>query len=179
MKVNKDMVLDVGTHLEVVVDGVTVLFDHQDSWIVEVFPNWFITKGHVSCDRQVQTPYGSLTQRLYMHKLVTGVNNKKWQIDHENRVKSDNRRSNLRMATASQNSANAVRVKGSNSGFRGVHRCARSLNKPYVVTFKEESGRRSSRRYATAEEAAREYDRKALERYGDFAVLNFPRADYE
>jgi AP2 domain len=82
-----------------------------------------------------------------------------------------NTEENLRLATRSQNCAHARMNKRNRSGFKGV-----SLNKTYgtwraQVTI---NGWRWVRHFKTKEEAARAYDAKAKEIYGEFAVLNFP-----
>lgn len=43
------------------------------------------------------------------------------EVDHENRVRSDNRWSNLRSATSHQNKGNMLPSKPSASGFKGVY----------------------------------------------------------
>jgi hypothetical protein len=52
--------------------------------------------------------------------LMTGIWPKK-DVDHENRIKSDNRWKNLRVATRGQNNANLPRLRRNTSGFKGVH----------------------------------------------------------
>lgn len=62
--------------------------------------------------------------RLYMaHRLAWLYVYSKWpakQIDHENRVRSDNRLSNLREATQSENSQNTLKLCTNKSGHKGV-----------------------------------------------------------
>lgn len=56
---------------------------------------------------------------LYMHRLIAGETNK--QVDHEDNNGLNNRRSNLRPATRSQNQQNQKKVNSSNtSGITGV-----------------------------------------------------------
>lgn len=155
---------------EIQVGEHTVLISECDLWIKEVFPTWYIRKGYVSCERWIETEYGSVNQKIYLHRLVVGAKNKSWQVDHANRNKLDNRRENLRMATASENMANTISKRKSNSGYRGVYHYKNLITKPFLVTAKS----KNLGRYATAVEAARVYDRYALETYGAFAVLNFP-----
>lgn len=155
-------------------DGTVVKIDHGDLWVLEVFPLWYNTKGYISCVRNIPNEYGHLSQRVYLHRLIL-KSHPKWQIDHANRDKADNRRSNLRMATSVQNSANTSRKRRPKSGFRGVIEEKRMLKKPFCAYIGGTAGgRRNIGRFETAEEAARAYDKEAKARYGDFAVINFP-----
>lgn len=91
--------------------------------------------------------------------------------DHINRNRLDNRKSNLRIATPTQNAANANLRKDNTSGFKGV-----TWNKG-LARWKaqvRDGGKRLFLGYFTdAAEAARAYDRRAKELFGEFAVVNF------
>jgi hypothetical protein len=91
-------------------------------------------------------------------------------VDHRNRDGLDNRRSNLRIATKSTNMMNSARRKSS-TGFRGV----KSMDRGDFMCQCGFNGRKIyGGRHATAEDAARAYDRLAIDLHGEFAVLNFP-----
>lgn len=83
-----------------------------------------------------------------------------YDTDHANCDKLDNRRANLRVATRQQNAAN----QRATSGYKGVYkqfgRWKVMLARKYIGLFK------------TDVEAARAYNKAALERYGEFARLN-------
>lgn len=96
-----------------------------------------------------------------LHKAVTGKAN----VDHENRNGLDNRRANLREASQSLNVVNYGRRN--KTGYRGVRRQRQG-------TFQASIQDDGLGTFATAEEAARAFDREAKNRYGEFAVLNFP-----
>lgn len=110
--------------------------------------------------------------RIAMHGVLMGGDRPGFEVDHINLNGLDNRRANLRWATRSQQRANqGPRIDGS-SGFKGVsfHRKARkwtaqvqSGGKYYYLGL-----------HATPEDAARAYDRAALELFGEFARINFP-----
>jgi hypothetical protein len=88
-------------------------------------------------------------------------------IDHADRNGLNNHRSNLRQASRSQNASNR-RLRPGPSGFRGVHR--RERGKPWGAWI---SGCYIGA-FLTPEQAARAYDVAAIDRYGEFATLNFP-----
>lgn len=124
--------------------------------------------------RKKRSVYARTTQdgnEVYMHRLILQL--KKGELcDHINRDTLDNRRENLRKATKSQNNQNAKRLEKNTSGYKGVYwakdrDCWRAR-----ITLNLGS-------FTTPEEAARAYDRTAIERHGEFAALNFPRSDYE
>lgn len=107
------------------------------------------------------------------HRVVWALVHGVWPdglIDHINRVPSDNRPCNLRLATYSQNNANVSPVGGS-SIFKGVswHKSSRCWRAQ--IKF---GGRKIHIGGFLAEvDAAVAYDAKAAELFGEFAVLNF------
>lgn len=107
-----------------------------------------------------------------MHRLIMNAPRGIF-IDHINHNGLDNRRQNLRFATAQQNSwNNSVRRPRGSSRYKGVSWnrnkrrwyatiCVDGRNK-FLGSFKDET------------EAARIYDEAAKKFRGDFAYLNFP-----
>jgi hypothetical protein len=95
------------------------------------------------------------------------------EVDHANHNKLDNRRVNIRLATKTQNRANARPRTTGSSKYKGVswHRrdggwCAgihiNSATK-FLGVYKDEAA------------AARVYDAAAYAAWGDYAFLNFPQ----
>ena len=126
--------------------------------------------------RQIKHPkHGwKKTIKIYLSREIMG--DQSVMVDHINRNPLDNRKCNLRVCDRSHNQANRRMPKNNTSGFKGVRR--RDDLKP--------SGRWSAHigcngreyyknRFGTAKEAALWYDMKALELFGEFAVLNFPQ----
>lgn len=92
-------------------------------------------------------------------------------VDHKNGDRLDNRRCNLRLATRSQNAANTPPKPGRLKGV--FFDKARNLWQARImVNWKE----RYIGRFLTQEEAARAYDLKAREYFGEFAALNYPES---
>lgn len=159
-------------------NGTEVIIDEIDSCLLEEFPSWQTVKGHIYIMKSLPTIYGVVVQKIYLHRaiMVRALGFEKiraWQVDHKDRNKLNNSRSNLRLASPKQNSANAIRQTLSNTGFRGVTAVlSRNLKKGYVIYL----GGKNLGYRKTVEEAARLYDKAAKDKYGEFAVLNFPEA---
>ena len=113
---------------------------------------------------------GSKTKTLLMHRLI--INAKKDEhVDHRNGDGLDNRRSNLRICTMSQNQANRGPTKANTSGFKGVSPDRRGR---WRARVKVNGKQKALGSFATPEEAAIAYDREARAVFGEFARLNFP-----
>ncbi len=89
------------------------------------------------------------------------------EVDHVNGNRSDNRISNLRLATPTQNRMNGARRRDNATGFRGVHFEPR--RKKYVAQLKIGTQRKYLGQFDTAEAAHAAYLEAAKEFYGDFA----------
>lgn len=102
---------------------------------------------------------------LTMHRVIAEPP-EGFHVDHINHDTLDNRRCNLRVCTKTENLRNRRSHRGV-SKYIGVSRTKQGkwrtgIQRSYVATFE------------TQEEAARAYDAKAREIYGEFANLNFP-----
>jgi len=94
-------------------------------------------------------------------------------IDHVNGSGLDNRRANLRPATAAQNAWNVSRRSG-RSGYKGVWLAKdKGLWRASIVCCGE---RKHLGYFRDKRDAAKAYDRAAKQYHGEFAVLNFPKA---
>jgi hypothetical protein len=93
-------------------------------------------------------------------------------VDHVDRDKLNNRPDNLRPACHSTNGANCAPRSG--SGYKGVY----PERGRWAARIGGGAHRQTKREYLgchdTPEQAARAYDRRARELYGEYACLNFP-----
>jgi hypothetical protein len=113
-------------------------------------------------------------RRYGAHRLAWLYMTGEWpkrQIDHRNRHRNDNRWSNLRKATKSQNCANTVKYKNNTSGFRGVSWHSRDMT--WVAYIYENRCRHVLGSFKTKEDAACAYDEAARRIFGEYAALNF------
>lgn len=110
---------------------------------------------------------------ISMHRQVLGVIfDRLQQVDHRNRNGIDNRKKNLRLCSASQNQANRPKSAGTTSKYKGVSFFKNNGKWTAIVGCCGRS--RHLGYYVNEEDAARAYDRAALEEFGEFAWLNFP-----
>lgn len=92
------------------------------------------------------------------------------ELDHKNRIKTDNRFSNLRPCSRKDNSGNNGLIRTNTSGFRGVSRNTRSGL--WHAQIKIEGKQTYLGRFTTKYEAAKAYNEAAKKHFGKFAVLN-------
>jgi len=88
-------------------------------------------------------------------------------IDHINHIKDDNRWSNLRDATNSQNNSNRVKQKNNTSGYKGVR--WHKQHKKWRAEIKYMNKCIHIGCYTTPQEAAEAYKKKAIELFGEFS----------
>jgi hypothetical protein len=112
---------------------------------------------------------GNNKHKIYLHRFLMDAPSG-MVVDHANGDTLDNRRSNLRVCTYSQNACNQVNRRDAVTGFRGVHIHGNRFRAS--ITVHGQPTRLGS--YQTAEEAARAYDEAAIRLHGEFATLNFP-----
>lgn len=149
--------------------GKVAIVDDEDFSRVSCF-KWSLAKRDTrNYARRMTEIIGERQVFSYLHREILKVGD--LRIDHINGDGLDNRKSNLRSATSSQNSFN--KSKGGNSlyVFKGVRRT--------------HSGRWSARImqdyieywigiFDTEVEAAKAYDKEAVRRFGEYAKCNFP-----
>jgi hypothetical protein len=110
---------------------------------------------------------------LFLHNFLLNLPNGSG-IDHIDRNKLNNSKSNLRLATNSQQGANRNIFKNNTSGYKGVTIKKTSTGRlRYAARIKVNYENINLGNYDTAEEAAKAYDVAALQYFGEFACLNF------
>lgn len=151
-------------------DGTPILISPEDFRLVAPFA-WFISAG-------TSNPYARTAHQgktLSMHRLIMGEPD--GDVDHANGNTLDNRRSNLRVCSRSQNQMNAQKLRGK-TPFRGVYYCTREQK--WVATGSPAKGQKKQLgRFNAAAEAAIAYDIFAVKFYGEFANTNFDKRCYK
>lgn len=118
-----------------------------------------------------------VTKTIHMHQFIlniAGIDSKKIQVDHINGDGLDNRKSNLRIVTPSQNRRNLQKLKSNNtSGYRGVTKNKKSgLYRARIVNL--HGCREHLGYFSNAEQAAVAFDMAAVKFYGQYCgKLNF------
>lgn len=120
-------------------------------------------------DWRRQWNYAKTGRGVLMHRLLLGA--KPGEIvDHINGDTLDNRKSNLRICTTSDNSANSRKYRGGGSSqFKGVYWTGKHWRAQICVKRKKIN----LGSFGCEKQAAEAYDRAAVEKFGRFARTNF------
>lgn len=109
-------------------------------------------------------------KKTYLHRLIMKVIDTSVYVDHINRNKLDNRKSNLRLCSHRDNLNNRPANKNNTSGFKGLYWHKR--NNKWVVRITVEGKCISLGCYSDKIEAAKIYNAAAIKYFGEFAYLN-------
>jgi len=149
-----------------------LVVDEQDFELVNKH-TWYLLKGRYTF--YAATNVGILgTKRhhtLLAHRLIMGITEKSIQVDHIDHDGLNDRRSNLRESTHSQNQVNRKSQKNAASSYLGVSRAAQTGGWRALIRV---GGKTKTLGYRKDEiGAAKLYDEAAKKHHGEFANLNF------
>jgi hypothetical protein len=142
--------------------GKIATIDSVDLFLVDGY-NWYFNKGYA----RTNISDGAGGQKsIKLHRLIMSAPDG-MQVDHINLDKLDNRRGNLRLATASQNQRNRGAYATNTSGYKGVvwHKGANKWRARIVCSGKKHS----LGLYESKELAYAAYCDAARELHGEFA----------
>jgi hypothetical protein len=108
-------------------------------------------------------------QYLMAHRVAWAIHFGAWpsgMLDHVNQIKSDNRISNLRLATASQNVANRGARQDNSHGAKGVTRLPRGK---WQAQIKLGGKNRYLGSFELKHDAVKAYQAAAIEAHGPYA----------
>lgn len=149
--------------------GKVALVDDEDFERVNKY-KWYFN-GHYAAkhDHEEYAKTGKRTT-MYMHHFILGG---KSQVDHADRDRLNNCKSNLRICNSSQNMANRDISYASKHG-RGVY----ANHGKYQVKIRINKKQTHLGVFENLEEAKKAYDIAALKHYGEFAYTNFSKDNY-
>jgi len=160
------------------------LVDDEDFDLVNKY-NWQAIKGghtfYAMCSATIAPKKRKVLQ---MHRIIMKVDETRTFIDHKDHNGVNNTKENLRICSYTENSCNKISQKSSTSKYLGVSWKADVRPRKKDTNFEPKGnwaatcGRRGSRQhiglFKDEIEAAKAYDKKAKELFGEFANLNFP-----
>ncbi len=113
---------------------------------------------------------GIKKKRYFMHRIITSCPVNK-QVDHANHDGLDNRKCNLRVISSGVNQQNMIKTKPHSSIYKGVCWASHAKSWRGQITFRYK--RHHLGYFKDEARAAKAYDKKAKELFGEFACLNF------
>lgn len=147
------------------------LVDDDDYPIVSKY-NWSLhSRGYV--ERRTKKGF------IKLHRFIAEIHH--WNvgenvIDHINRNKKDNRKSNLRICTFQQNTFNRIqRFNGATSRYKGV---SKRENGHWRMRVFIDGKSYCDKTYRTEIEAAAAYNRAVIKAHGEYALLNDVPEEY-
>lgn len=122
---------------------------------------WYLCDGYARGDIDGKS--------IYMHRIICHPP-ESYLVDHINRNRLDNRETNLRIVTLAQNARNRGKYSNNTTGYKGVYFL--KAQNIYTAGIHQGGKLRHLGRFHTPIDAARAYNKAAIEFYGEHAWIN-------
>lgn len=109
-------------------------------------------------------------KRVYLHRMVMGVDDPKLVVDHINGNTLDNSKKNLRICSIAENNCNRTNSRNA-TGYKGVRKDG-SKKKPYSSRIQHKGKVYLLRYFSDPVKAHEAYCKKAKELHGEFCRFN-------
>lgn len=149
------------------IKGLEVLFDPDDVQLLVDY-SWGIQRNHKNGKYYIRGRKKKGSRKVMMHRVIMNAPKNSF-VDHINGNTLDNRKCNLRFCTTTQNMWNRGNMKSNTSGYKGV---SRYLNTKWKASITANNFRHHLGVFDCKHEAAKVYNKKAIELHGKFAKLN-------
>lgn len=149
---------------------VTIVDDEDFNKLCKLNLTWCESTGSVSAKQKIYVNGRFIKRKtVHMHRLILGLDtNDNIEVDHIDGDWLNNQRSNLRLATHSQNNCNK---KSTNKfGYKGIYYCPKV--KRWYAKIKINKVQIGLGSYDTKELAALAYNEGARKYHGEFTKLN-------
>ena len=162
------------------IKGYNVQIDDED-WDRVKGNTWYVDKDAIQKKRVYYFRSDVYNQgkktHIFLHRVIMScIKGDGICVDHINHNTLDCRKSNLRLATYSQNGCNKPMMHYNTAGYKGVGWASRECKWRARITVDKKETHIGY--FMDVVEAARAYDKMALELHGEFAYTNFPRDHY-
>lgn len=163
-------------------DGIAVVLTNKNEEILVDENLWYVLmrnapwqindNGYAVTYAAKLLPNGTIPEKqiMLMHRLILNNNCDK-KVDHDNHNRVDNRVENLRYVTDGENAHNCIKRSNTTSIYHGVYRRSENENK-YRAKIRHNNKNYNIGTFNDEIDAAKAYNIKALELYGDKAQLN-------
>jgi hypothetical protein len=151
----------------------TVRIDEIDyDWMLS--QKWHVSDtGYAIGSRHLRGTSPKKMHRLILERVLGRPLSRYELVDHINGDKLDNRRTNLRLATSSQNTINQTKRTKCTSSYLGVGCRSDGRDKKWMAYINIDDRRWYIGNFYSEDEAAWMRDQWALSLHGEFARLNF------
>lgn len=150
--------------------GLVALVDDEDFEELSKF-RWYASLNRKHYARRHQMKDGKKV-KVYMHRQILNVTDPKVFVDHIDGNGLHNCKINLRTASHSENLINITKRLGTSSKYKGVN--YRKSTGKWQVQIQKKGKLYFVGSFINEVDAAKAYDKKAVELFGNFANLNFP-----